>query len=466
MKIDDLKYKISEFWNEFRRDKAGVFGLVLIVIFMVTMLLEKFVSPYPEANKQWREIAYWENNVKSAKPIWVNMFLKNKLPTTTTMKNGEVKERQRTNVKEFETSFEYDFKWGAAPSDLVLEFDSVGEIQIIPSITRPDGQKILGEKVTYNTKTLKKNRIALKPSMVEGAYKFATQVDYVNASTTQKIAVDSLGVAFGEAKEFITKKPVGLPGVYTIKVKIISPSPNVKVDNFKLTAVGKVAGLMGTDNFKRDIFSGLIAGVKWAFIIGFLVALSTVVIGVIYGVVSAYYGGIVDAVMQRIVEFLMNIPFLPVLIVVSAILKPSIWTFIVLMVALNWIGPVRVVRSMALQIKEETFIEASKALGASNFRLIFKHMLPLVIPFAFANMALAVPSAILSEAGISILGLGDSTIVTWGQMLQDAKSGGALITGMWWWIIPPGIMISLVGMSFSFVGFAMDKILNPKLKTR
>lgn len=466
MKIDDLKYKMAEFWNEFKRDKTGLFGLILIILFLGTMILEKFISPYPEANKQWREIAYWENNVKSARPIWVNLFLKNKLPATTTMKNGEVKERQRTNVKEFETSFEYDFKWGSAPSDLVLEFDSVGDIQIIPSVIRPDGQKIIGEKVTYSTKALKKNRIPLKTSLIEGAYKFASQVDYINTNTVQKISIDSLGVTFADAKENLASKPVGLPGLYTIKVKIISPSANVKVDNFKLTAVGKVSGLMGTDNFKRDIFSGLIAGVKWAFIIGFLVALSTVVIGVVYGVVSAYYGGMIDAIMQRIVEFLMNIPFLPVLIVVSAILKPSIWTFIVLMVALNWIGPVRVVRSMALQIKEETFIEASRALGASNFRLIFKHMLPLVIPFAFANMALAVPSAILSEAGISILGLGDSTIVTWGQMLQDAKSGGALITGMWWWIIPPGIMISLVGMSFSFVGFAMDKILNPKLKTR
>jgi len=466
MKINDFKYKFREFWNEFKKDKAGIFGLILIVLFLGTMLLERIVSPYPEANTKWRDISYWENNVKGAKPVWVNLFLKNKLPKTEILGNEEIKKRTRNNVKEFETNFIYNFKYGAAPSDLILEFDSIGEIQIIPSIIRPDGQKVSGTKVTYNTTSLKKNRIPLKNSLVEGAYEFAAQVDYINTNSVQKIAIDSLGIAFAKSQEKIALRPVGEPGEYKIKVKIISSTPNVKVDNFKLTAVGKVSGLMGTDSFKRDIFSGLVAGVKWAFIIGFLVALATVAIGVIYGVVSAYFGGVVDNVMSRIVDFLTNIPFLPVLIVTSAILKPSIWTFIVLMVALNWISPVRIVRSMALQIKEETFIEASKALGASHFRLIFKHMLPIVIPFAFANMALAVPSAILSEAGISILGLGDSTIVTWGQMLQDAKSGGALITGMWWWIIPPGIMISLVGMSFSFVGFAMDKILNPKLKTR
>lgn len=466
MKINDLKYKFREFWNEFKTDKAGIFGLILIILFLGAMIFEKVISPYPEANTKWRDISYWENNVKGAKPIWVNLFIKNKLPKTEILSNDEIKTRTRNGVKEFETNFVYNFKYGAAPSELILEFDSLGEVQVIPSIIRPDGQKVLGTKVSYNTSKLKRNRIPLKNSLVDGAYQFASQVDYMNTNTLQKVSIDSLNIAFSKAQEKIASKPIGESGEYKVKVKIISSSPNVKVDNFKLTAVGKVSGLMGTDSFKRDIFSGLIAGVKWAFIIGFLVALATVAIGVIYGVVSAYFGGWVDNIMSKIVDFLTNIPFLPVLIVVSAILKPSIWTFIVLMVSLNWIGPVRVVRSMALQIKEETFIEASKALGASHIRLIFKHMLPIVIPFAFANMALAVPSAILSEAGISILGLGDSTIVTWGQMLQDAKSGGALITGMWWWIIPPGIMISLIGMSFSFVGFAMDKILNPKLKTR
>jgi peptide/nickel transport system permease protein len=170
--------------------------------------------------------------------------------------------------------------------------------------------------------------------------------------------------------------------------------------------------------------------------------------------------------MQRIFEIFISVPMLPVLIVMSAVFKPNIWMIIAIMCIFYWVGPVKTVRSMGLQIKEETYIEASRALGASNTRIIFKHMVPLLIPYAFASMALNVPGAIVVEATISLLGLGDATIVTWGQILQAANSGGAMLSGMWWWVVPPGLAIAFMGMTFAFVGFAMDKILNPKLKTR
>jgi peptide/nickel transport system permease protein len=121
---------------------------------------------------------------------------------------------------------------------------------------------------------------------------------------------------------------------------------------------------------------------------------------------------------------------------------------------------------MALQIKEETFIEASKAAGASNLRIIFKHMVPLLVPYSFASMALFIPGAIVYEASISLLGLGDATIVTWGQILSDAYNSGAILSGIWWWVVPPGLCIALMGMAFAFIGFAADKILHPKLRTR
>ena len=170
--------------------------------------------------------------------------------------------------------------------------------------------------------------------------------------------------------------------------------------------------------------------------------------------------------MQRVFEIFVSIPLLPLLIVMSAIFKPSIWTLVGMMSAFFWVGPVKTVRSMGLQIKEETYIEASKAFGASSLRIIFKHMIPLLIPYAFASMALYVPGAIVYESTISLLGLGDSTIVTWGQILHDALSGGAVLNGQWWWVIPPGLAIALMGMTFAFLGFAMDTILHPKLRTR
>jgi peptide/nickel transport system permease protein len=170
--------------------------------------------------------------------------------------------------------------------------------------------------------------------------------------------------------------------------------------------------------------------------------------------------------MQFIYQIVNSMPLLPVLIVVSAIFKPSIWFIVLVMVLFFWTGSVMTVRSMALQIKEETYVEAARALGAKNSRIIFRHMMPILIPYSFASMALSVPSAIVYESTVSLLGLGDATIVTWGQILHDAMAGGAVLNGVWWWIIPPGLSIAITGMTFAFLGFAMDKILHPKLQTR
>ena len=159
-------------------------------------------------------------------------------------------------------------------------------------------------------------------------------------------------------------------------------------------------------------------------------------------------------------------PVLPFLIVVSAIYKPSIYTLISIICLLFWTGPYKPVYSMALQIKEETFVEAARALGSSRLRIIFRHVVPILLPYSFAVMALSIPGVIVYEASVSLLGLGDSSIVTWGQILQAALSQGAVINNLWWWVVPPGLMIALMGMSFAFIGSAMDRILHPKLKTR
>ena len=223
---------------------------------------------------------------------------------------------------------------------------------------------------------------------------------------------------------------------------------------------------MGTDNMKRDIFSGLVSGLKWALFIGIATSFISVIIGVMYGIVSAYFGGFVDNTMQFIYQIFIGIPVLPVMIVMSAIFKPSIWTMITMMIFFSWTGSVMTVRSMAMQLKEETYIEAARTIGAGHFRIIFNHLAPLLLPFSFASMALAVPSAIVYESSLSLLGLGDASIVTWGQILHDAMKGSAVLSGLWWWIIPPGILIAILGMSFAFLGFALDKILHPKLRSR
>jgi peptide/nickel transport system permease protein len=307
-------------------------------------------------------------------------------------------------------------------------------------------------------------RIAIDKTSLNEAYNFLKRLDA--ATGLSKQTMKTTDIIFSKVEDSVPFKPEALKGEYRIMVSLILQKETDLIDSTEMKIAGRVHGILGTDNSKRDIWSGVIAGVKWAMLIGLLTALVSVSIGVVYGVISAYVGGWKDSLMQRIFEIFISVPMLPVLIVMSAVFKPNIWMIIAIMCIFYWVGPVKTVRSMGLQIKEETYIEASRALGASNTRIIFKHMVPLLIPYAFASMALNVPGAIVVEATISLLGLGDATIVTWGQILQAANSGGAMLSGMWWWVVPPGLAIAFMGMTFAFVGFAMDKILNPKLKTR
>jgi len=254
--------------------------------------------------------------------------------------------------------------------------------------------------------------------------------------------------------------------VYTITVTALLLNDQSTFQAPSVVVSGHVSGLLGTDLSKRDVFTGIVVGIRWALIIGILTSVLTVFVGVVLGVCAAYFGGAVDWLLNRLYEFVYLLPVLPFLIVISAIFKPTIWTLIAIICLFFWTGPYKPVYSMALQIREETYVEASRALGARPGRVIFRHILPLLLPYSFAVMALSVPAVIVYEASVSLLGLGDSSIVTWGQILHDALGQGAVINNLWWWVVPPGLMIALMGMAFAFLGTALDRILHPRLRTR
>ncbi len=225
-----------------------------------------------------------------------------------------------------------------------------------------------------------------------------------------------------------------------------------------------VYGLLGTDSRGRDLWQGLLYGVQWALIIGLLTSILSTLIGVVYGVISGYYGGVVDAVMNRFAQIVYSLPVLPLLILLSYYIGKSIWIIVLLLVAFGWVGLVFTVRSMALQLRESLYVEAARALGATDRRIILKYIFPQVLPYTFASIALGVPGAILAEAGLSFLGLGDPSVVTWGKLLHDAQQANAVLNNAWWWVVPPGLAIALVGMSFVFLGYTLDAILNPRLR--
>ena len=466
MKWIDIKAGFWDFWNEFKRVRFGLFGLILLFIFILVVLINSYIVPFPDASSRWRDITYWEDNPTSAPPVWINWFSSTKRAPSLIIREHTFSEEKMGKIKLASAVFEYEYPYDLPPLDVIFHGYAKGSPVIMLSIERPDGQIVELVRRPISKSDGKIIRVSIAKDTRIESYNFGVKYEKPEHNRIEREMVKPTSILFSKAKEGILVHPTPLKGTYKIIAEIILPSESDVVEDVHLSLSGSVSGWLGTDNSKRDVWSGIIAGVKWALLIGLLTAFTAVSIGVIYGVISAYLGGWKDSLMQRIFELFIGVPLLPVLIVMSAIFKPNIWIMIIMMSCFFWVGPVKTVRSMGLQIKEETYIEAAHAFGASSSRIIFKHMIPLLIPYSFASMALYVPSAIVYEASISLLGLGDSTIVTWGQILHDALTGGAVINGLWWWVIPPGLFIALMGMTFAFIGFAMDKILHPKLRTR
>lgn len=285
--------------------------------------------------------------------------------------------------------------------------------------------------------------------------------------------IDFMKITFSKATpEIISGQPGVLKGTYKAEFLFllrIKPNDigkvNVSITPVKARIMGAY-GLLGTDNRGRDLWSAITYGVRWALLIGLLTAFGAVMIGVIYGMTSGYSGGYTDVAMQRIAQVVYSLPVLPLLILLSYFVSRSIWILIALLIAFGWVGLQFTVRSMVLQIREEPYIEAARALGASNLRILFKYVFPQLLPYAFASMALSVPGAILTEAGLSFLGLGDPDIVTWGKILYEANSGGAVLANAWWWVLPPGLMIAITALTFVMIGMALERIVEPRLRTR
>lgn len=223
---------------------------------------------------------------------------------------------------------------------------------------------------------------------------------------------------------------------------------------------------MGTDNSGSDILSQLIYGTRPALMIGFLSATAVAFVGTNVGIIAAYYGGYVDDALMRVVDFAYGVPFLPFAILLVGLWSASLWTIAAAIAVLLWRDTARVVRSHALTIKEKPYIKSARTAGASDLRIIYKHIAPNVLPLTFLYGTFAVAWAILAEAGLSFLGFGDPMAITWGQMLQDAHQSQAMARDAWWWFTMPGIAIMLTVISAFLIGRGYEELLNPELKER
>lgn len=221
---------------------------------------------------------------------------------------------------------------------------------------------------------------------------------------------------------------------------------------------------LGTDFMGRDIFSQLLAGARVAFMVGVSAAVMSVVLGTAIGMTAGYMGKFMDTVLMRTADMIMVMPTLLFVLIISSVFgQLNIWTIVIIIALFRWPGVSRMIRGQTLSLKQRPFIEAAKMAGAGHFRIIFRHIMPNVLPLAFLFMTFRVTSAIIIEASLAFLGFGDPGTVSWGMMLQWVWKTGYMFKAPYW-LLPPGICISLITLSFYMLGRAMDEVLDPRLR--
>ncbi|MFQ5789542.1 MAG: ABC transporter permease [Acidobacteriota bacterium] len=218
----------------------------------------------------------------------------------------------------------------------------------------------------------------------------------------------------------------------------------------------------GTNDIGTDILSELLYAGRISLLVGLTAAALIILTGAVVGLVSGYFGGVVDEILMRITDIVLTLPRFPLMIVMAAYLGPSAWTIILVYSSVGWVSLARQVRSQVLSVRESSFIEASRVIGAGNTRIILRHIFPNILGIIVANGVMEIMFAILTEAGLSFLGLGDPTHKSWGVMLYFAQIQGAFLRGAWWWIFPPGMCIALLSCSLSFIGTALTDLHGPK----
>ncbi|HEX5358562.1 MAG TPA: ABC transporter permease [Candidatus Nitrosotalea sp.] len=452
-----MSFSPKTIWKEFSRSKIGIAGIVILAI-LFSMSVVAFVTIPLDSFKTWNDPASWLLYPKSAQPAWVNYFQSEKIPEHLILP-PVVSSQQLDSVSVLTNSFLVNYQYDGFPSDFIYQYTAKysGSPLLQVFVTRPDGIVLqlvstslpfAKDTTTYSSMIFSTQDVITK-NIYDKKSRYAFSLDGISP---EKIVFSRLD------------ENTILKGPYVFQVRLYDVSEKPVLSKSNLILGGKVYGIMGTDELRRDLSVGLLWGTPLALFIGITVSIGSVVFGLIYGVYAGYKGRATDEVLMRFNDIIYAMPALPLLIILAVTIGNSIFLMVGFLVVFGWVGIAKVSRSMALQIKTLQYVEASKLMGQKDYKIIFKHILPQLLPYAFASIAISVPGAITTEAGLSFLGLGDPTFPTWGQILHDASSYSAAARGMWWWILPPGIMIAITGLAFVFMGQAMDAIVNPKLR--
>ncbi len=434
---------------EIRRYPSAIVGCVMIMMLVGVAIYALAVLSYDDAVRLWRGGAVWAENPRNARPVWYNLVPGVERPTTIVLDSTDPEaEVERTQVGEqrYEISIRlpFEYEYDGFPREVNLfvrsEFDDARPF-LVSTWHTPDGRRIpLGRQQVRQTEILRLSQdrdIAGRLGGVSPRFGFFTPDDTPEAAEQ---------------------------GEYELEITATVFDHDAKVDA-RLVVYGQVHGIAGTDHRRRDIGVALLYGTPIALSFGLLAVVGAYITTFVISAVGTWFGRWVDTLIQRIAEVNMAIPLLVVLIMVGTLYSRSIWVMLAVTIALNVFSPgIKIFRAMFLQVKTAPYIEAAQTYGAGNTRIIFRYMIPKILPVLIPQFVLGIPTFVFLEATLALLGLGDPVLPTWGKVLQDAHQNGALYNGYYYWVLLPAGLLIVTGLGFALVGFALDRIFNPRLR--
>lgn len=277
---------------------------------------------------------------------------------------------------------------------------------------------------------------------------------WVNTDSRDMIFKQSLGFPLiGRSTELIFAKR----GKYTLEVRGASSAA------LNMTLYGARHGLLGTDQRGRDVFTLFLYGIRTSLIVGFAATVAATLLGLGFGIVAGYQGGLTDSIIMRCVDVLMSIPTLPILMILAGVWGKGLWQLVLILSIFSWMGTARSVRSLLLSVRESVWVESLRSMGAKKSYILTRHLIPETLPILLANLAMGVPGTILSEAALAFLGLSDPRLISWGRMLHEAHSFGAFTEGAWWLLLPPGLGIVAICLICMNLGRFLEEKVDPRL---
>ena len=444
-------------WREMRRYPSAMFGLTVIVFLVLLSIYAVVKYPYQEAIRLWRGGEdIWGDTPKLVPPRWYNWFRREKLPDTIILTSDSPQVEvvpqpsKKKGVWVDHYLMRFDFPYDDFPQEIQVTLTATYEKKapfVVLVWVRPDG-----EEIRLKNATVKEGRFryrVLQDNKLHQRLKLPRTINNI------------VGIM---AQDPQAKPPKPMKGTYTLRLEVYRFGENDKIQA-KMVAYGKVYGWAGTDHLRRDLSVALLWGAPVALAFGLLAAVGTTVTTMIIAAIGVWFGGWVDAVIQRITEINLVLPVLPILIMIGVFYSRSLWVMLGAVIALSIFGAsIKTYRAMFLQIKASPYIEAARAYGAGDFRIILLYMVPRIIPTLIPSLVTLIPSFVFLEASLAVLGLGDPVLPTWGKVIDDARVNGALYQGLYYWVLEPSFMLMITGIGFASLGFSLDRIFNPRLR--